>query len=320
MGKTTKIWLVTAAFLVLAGCVLWAGVMAVYQWDFTELSTDQYETKIYEISEDFYGISMDTDTADITFVLSEDAKCRVVCSEQKNVTHSVEVKEGTLVIKTVDSRKWYEHIGIHWGSPKITVHLPKEEYASLFVRENTGDIDIPSSFQFESVDLSLSTGHVRISASASDAMKIKTNTGSIRVENAYAGALDLSVSTGNITVSNVICHGDASIHVSTGKSNLTDLQCKNLTSDGDTGDISLSNVIAAEKFSIRRDTGDVKFHHCDAADIFVITDTGDVTGTFLSAKRFFVETDTGHVHVPKSNTGGRCEVKTDTGDIRLDIA
>jgi len=81
----------------------------------------------------------------------------------------------------------------------------------------------------------------------------------------------------------------------------------------------LKNVNAAEKFSIERSTGDVKFDGCDAAEVFVKTDTGDVTGTLLSEKVFIVETDTGKVDVPKTVNGGRCEITTDTGDINISI-
>ena len=39
----------------------------------------------------------------------------------------------------------------------------------------------------------------------------------------------------------------------------------------------------------------------------------------LSAKVFITETDTGKVEVPKSVTGGRCEIETDTGDIQITV-
>ena len=58
---------------------------------------------------------------------------------------------------------------------------------------------------------------------------------------------------------------------------------------------------------------------CDAAEIVVKTDTGDVTGTLLTEKVFMVKTDTGDVDVPRSVTGGACEITTDTGDIRVGI-
>ena len=218
-----------------------------------------------------------------------------------------------------DERKWYEHIGINLGTPKITVYIPQGEYGALFVRSSTGNVEISKEFKFENIDISESTGNVTNYASASENIIIKTSTGNICVENVSAGTLDLSVSTGGITVSNVTCEGNVKINVSTGKTNLTNIECKNVVSNGNTGDISLNNVIAAEKFSIERSTGDVKFDGCDAAEIFVETDTGDVTGSLLYNNVFVVEADTGRVDVPKTATGGKCEITTATGDINISI-
>lgn len=319
MRKSTKTWLVIVASLLVVGLIMFAVALSEYNWDFTKLSTGKYETNTYEISEDFSNLSINTDTADIIFALSDDGKCRVECYEEEKAKHSVTAQEGTLVIKTINEKSWYDYIGINFGSPKIAVYLPKAEYTSLFINESTGDIEIPKDFKFEGVDASLSTGDVKFLASASDFIKIKTSTGNICVENASAGALNLSVSTGGITVSNVICAGDVNVNVSTGKTNLNDIECKNLTSSGDTGDIFLNNVISTEKFSIKRSTGDVRFSDSDAHEISVETDTGDVTGTLLSEKVFITQTDTGGVDVPKTVTGDRCEITTDTGDIKITI-
>ncbi len=319
MSKITKIWLIIAASLVLVGCIIFGGVMTMLKWDFTKLSTGKYETHNYEIDENFNNISIVTDTADILFVPSEDPKTSVVCHEQKNMKHSVTVQNGKLVIEIVDTRKWYEYIGINFGTPKITVYIPQGEYGALFVKSSTGNVEIPEEFKFENIDISESTGNVTNYASASENIIIKTSTGNIRVENVSANTLDFSVSTGRITVSNVTCEGDVKINVSTGKTNLTNIGCKNVVSNGDTGAISLKNVIAAEKFSIERSTGDVKFDRCDAAEIFVETDTGDVRGSLLADKIFVVQTNTGNVDVPKTATGGKFEITTSTGDINISI-
>lgn len=280
MSKGAKVWLIIAACLVLLGCIIFGSVMTMFKWDFTKLSTVKYETNNYEINENYKDISIETDTADIVFMPAEGLKTLVVCREQKNMKHSVEVKDDTLVIEIVDTRKWYEYIGINFGATEITVYIPQGEYGRLSVNGSTGDISI---------------------------------------ENISADALDLSVSTGRITVSDATCRGDVKINVSTGKTNLTDVKCKNLTSSGSTGDISLKNVIAAETFSIERSTGDIKLDGCDAAEIFVETDTGDIRGTLLSEKVFITDTDTGSIKVPNSVTGGRCEITTDTGNIKIDV-
>ncbi len=319
MRKITKLWLVIAAFLVAVGLIMFAAVMAEYKWDFKELSTGNFETNTYEISEEFSNLSINTDTADIMFALSDDEKCRVECYEEEKAKHSVTVQDNTLVVDMINKRFWYDYIGINFVSPKITVYLPKSEYFSLFIKESTGNIELPKDFNFVSVDISLSTGHVDFFASASELIKIKTSTGNICVENAYAGALDLSTSTGGIKVSNVMCENYANIDVSTGKTNLTDINCKNLKSNGSTGDIYLKNVIAQEKFSITRNTGDVRFDGSDANEIFVETDTGDVKGSLLTDKVFITHTGAGRVDVPKTVTGGKCQIKTDTGYIKINI-
>ncbi len=319
MSKITKIWLIIAASLVLVGGIIFGGVMSMLKWDFTKLSTVKYETNDYEITENFKSISIITNTADIVFLPSENSKTSVSCYEQRNAKHFVAVNDGVLVIEVVDTRKWYEHIGINFGTPKITVYIPQGEYGALFVKSSTGNVEIPKEFKFENIDISESTGNVTNYASASENIIIKTSTGNIRVENVSANTLNLSVSTGGVTVSNVTCEGDVKIKVSTGKANLTNIKCKNVMSNGNTGAMSLKNVIAAEKFSIERSTGDVKFDGCDAAEIFVETGTGDVRGSLLTDKVFITQTDTGSVDVPKTATGGRCEVTTDTGDISIKI-
>lgn len=319
MRKTTKIWLIIATSLVLVGCIIFGGVLCMLKWDFTKLSTVKYETNSYEINESYKNISVITDTTDIKLLPSGNGKCSVICYEQKNVKHLVEVKDDTLEIKVVDIRKWYEHIGIVFSSPKITVYLPNAQYDKLSIKENTGDVEIAKDFTFESINISTSTGSVKNYASAQKLIGIKTSTGNIKVKNISASALDLSVSTGNITAETIACDGDIKVHVSTGCTQISDAKCMTISSSGSTGDISLKNTIATEKLSIERSTGDVKLDGSDAAELFIKTDTGSVKGSLLSDKIFFVKSDTGSINVPKTGNGGKCDITTDTGDIKITI-
>ncbi len=319
MRKTTKIWLVTAALLVLLGCIVFVTGMAVLNWDFTSLSSVKYETNKHEVSEEYKNITIKTDTAKLTLVPSEAAKTAVVCYEQENAKHSVTVKDGTLTVEKIDTKKWYEYIGINYGAEEIKVYIPEGEYGRLSVKSDTGAVEVPADFKFESITISEDTGSVTSYASAHGKVSIKTDTGSIRVENVSVGAMELSASTGRITVSDVTSEGDVEIKLSTGKTYLTDVECKNLVSKGSTGDVFLKNVIATEKLSVKRSTGDISFEGSDAAELTVKTSTGDVSGTLLTEKVFIIETDTGSVDVPKTTTGGKCEVSTDTGDIKLQI-
>ena len=319
MKKTVKIWLTVAASFLLVGIIIFGGMMTMLKWDFSKLSTAKLETNEHEITEEFSNITVKTNTANIIFTISDDEKYRVICYEEKKATHSVTVQEDTLVINIVNKKAWYDYIGFNFSSPKITIYLPKTEYNSLVIKESTGDIEIAKEMKFKNMDISVSTGDVKCYASAEEAIKIATTTGDICVEGISAGSLDLSVSTGKITVSDTICENEFNIAVSTGNTVLSGIKCKNLTSTGSTGNITLTDIIATEKFSIERSTGSVKFDGCDAAELFVETDTGNVTGTLLSEKVFIIDTNTGKKDVPKTISGGRCEITTDTGDIKIAI-
>lgn len=323
MKTKTKTWLIIASSLVLIGCIIFAGVMTALKWDFMSLATVEYETNTYEISETFDAISVNTDTADITFVHSEDDSCRVECHEEVNTKYSVIVEDGTLNVDLIEERSAYHfigYIGLNFDSPKITVYLPKDKYDSLDINEDTGDITIPDCFSFDDINIELSTGNVDCYPSASEKIKIITSTGYIDVENLTTDTLDLTTSTGAITVGDVTCENDVTVNVSTGKSYLSNVECNNFVSDGNTGELTLKNVIADEKFLIGRSTGDVKFEFSDADEIYVITDTGDVTGSLLTDKVFVAKTDTGDIDVPNTIDGGRFEVSTNTGDIVISIA
>lgn len=147
----------------------------------------------------------------------------------------------------------------------------------------------------------------------------ETSTGVINVKNAAVGSLKLRASAGRVTVSGVKCAGDAGVETAAGKAELTDVSCNSFFSNGTTGDPVLKNLIAAGGFSAGRTTGNVKFDGCDTAELYVKIGTGDVTGSLLSEKVFISDTDTGSRDVPKTASGGRCEVITGTGDIHLRI-
>ena len=311
--------IIVAICLLLLGGGLFAGMMAMMNWDFLRLSDEDYQTIEYELEGAFGNISMDTDTADLFFLPAEGETCRVVCYEKKDDPHKVEVVEDTLQISAEKEDRFRFHWGISFKSPKITVYLPKKEYDTIFIKGSTGDIELPEDFDFESIDIALSTGDVRLGASASARIKIGTSTGKITMENASAGSLDLSVTTGRVSVSSVTCEGEMRVDLSTGDTSLSDSTCRSLTSTGSTGNISLKNVVARETIEITRSTGNVRFEDSDAAEITVKTDTGSIKGSLLSEKIFSAHSDTGKVVVPDTISGGRCTLTTDTGDIRITL-
>lgn len=319
MSRKTKTWLIIAASLIGLGCILFGGAMTVLNWDFTKLGTMKYETNSHSLEEAIIDINIATKTADVIIRPSGEEEISVVCYEQTRAKHTVAIKDGVLEIRMVDERKWYDYIGINFRSPRITVSIPRGQYGKISLRTDTGKVTIPADFGFAEMEITVSTGNVTCAASVSGEMKIKSTTGSIHLQELSADTLDISTSTGKITAQKVTCAGAASLKISTGDINLMDLRCKSLTASGDTSDILLKDVIVEENMSVETDTGKVKFDRCDAGEMQIKTDTGSVTGSLLTPKIFFAETDTGKVDVPKSTYGGKCEITTDTGDIRITV-
>lgn len=314
-----KRWLGIAAVLLICGLAIIAAALLVYDGDIAALNSAKYEANTYPVSESFHHISIDADAENIIFVPGERGKCEVICYEDAKISHTVMVRDDTLVIGTHDERGLLDYTGIWTEATSITICLPEEEYGRLHIDADTGDITIPAEFRFESLQIETDTGDVENFAAVYGRMEIDTNTGDIRMENLAASSLELSTSTGDVFLSGVDCEENMEIETSTGRVELSDLRCRNFMSEGNTGMLSLTRVIVEERFSAVRTTGDVKFADSDAAEIFIKTDTGDVSGNLLSDKIFFVTTDTGDVEVPQTTTGGRCEIITDAGDVRLEI-
>lgn len=338
-------WICALLVILLAGVLLYNAIWGAPFVDNT-----------YEPQGEIANIVLDTNTADVKILPAEDGVCRVVCHERENQKHSVTVEDGTLFVRVVDERKWYEHLG-EFGQATLTLYLPSTEYASLKVKESTGDIDLAAAFTFGEMDIYVSTGNVTSRASAVGHVKIRTSTGHVLFENASAHSLEISVSTGSVTLSSVRTEEYVYLRASTGDVMIDDLTCESLVSEADTGDIEINgaNVTArlfverstgrvsvenasAGEMSLTASTGNVSLQSCKAETLAVTTSTGDVTlfdsdadaitieastgdvrGTLLTDKIFIVQTSTGRVRVPDTTAGGVCRVTTSTGDIEFEI-
>ena len=182
-----------------------------------------------------------------------------------------------------------------------------------------GTVELPDAFSFETVEISGDTSSVLCRATVSKQLKIELDMGDMQLENLSAGSLDLATDTGDVTVTSVTCDKDMEVEVDTGSARLTDVECSSLTAIADTGDLLLEQVTATGAMTLQSEVGAVQFDSCDAGELYIVTDTGDVTGTLLSEKVFLVESDTGDIDVPKTVTGGVCEIRTDTGDIQITL-
>lgn len=314
---TPRAWTILAIAPIAVGLIFFVIVLAANGWDFSKLDTRAFETNLHEIKEDFLNLLIETDTADVEFVMTNDFRCRVECYEEAKATHTVAVQDNTLTIAPVNEKAWYDYIGLHTKTPKITVYLPKHFSPAVTIHASTGDVVLPEDLEFPGIDMQLRTGDITCSASVSGQITAKTSTGTIKMTQLRANCLDLTASTGQIVLSDIECTGTIRLHVSTGDTELTNIRAVHINSTGDTGDLIGENVYGQDSITIERSTGDVHLHICTTATLTIETDTGDVNCSVTGDMIYDVETDIGDIDIPKSGSGGACHIRTDTGDIKV---
>ena len=252
-----KKWLIIATALVVIGSIMFVIVMTINKWDFSKLSTVKYVTNTYEVTEEFNSIFIDTSTADIYFVPSDEGSCKVVCHEDEKLKHSVTVIDGTLTIKETNTKKWYEYIGITMESTKTTVYLPEGEYEKLVIDTSTSDIEMSGDYYFDSIDISVSTGSV-------DLTDVNCKT------------LATKGSTGDICLKNVIADESITIKRNTGDVEFVKCDANEITVKVSTSDVK-GSLLSDKVFSAKTSTGKVKVPDSTSGGVCEITtSTGDI--------------------------------------------
>lgn len=269
--------LIVALCLILVGGLLFVLAACTSDGGLKSMFTGKGVEAVKTLDENFENIDINTRTADITFLEAEDGVCKVVSYDSEKIRYDVYVEGGTLKIKTVDERKWFERISIR-DVATLRVYLPKSAYSALSIDESTGNISIPDIFSFENVNIELSTGNTELYASVSGHIDIDGSTGSVYLKDINCGSLGIEVSTGNVSLKNVECAGKVEIEVSTGRVQLDNVNLVSLETEGDTGNFSAQNITSSGSISVERDTGKVNIQNATVVgDLIVETDTGDIS-------------------------------------------
>lgn len=207
-----------------------------------------------------------------------------------------------IISDAVEDGRLEEDVIASFGSVESIVNnlLKDVSIAKLKIDSFTGDIIFTDGFDIEAVEIETDTGDISFVDFSSENVKASTSTGDIELKNGVAENIDIDSSTGRIT--------------------LEDINGTSLEGDTSTGNINLKNVICTGEMDLSSQTGDIKFDHSDANNIDVTTSTGDIFGTILTPKVFICSSSTGNVNVPSTNSGGRFEANTSTGNIEITIA
>ena len=320
MNTAKKVLLVVAIASILAGMMLCFGGFAAMGFAFTELNSMTHETHTYTIEEPFTNLFIDGAECDIRLLPSETGDCRVVCRESVKIDHTVRVVDGTLTIERVDHRKWYERFAsFHWGKMEVAVYLPESAYASLSVSGVSGNVEIPADFSFTNAQVQCTSGDVRFLASVENKLSIKTVSGNLSVRDLAPKSLYVQTTSGDVTIASVRTEAELEVKTVSGDIGFSQVECGSVNAETTSGDVGASALCVSGSMRIKTVSGDVDLRGCDADTLWIKTTSGDVSGRLLTEKSFLTDTTSGRVRVPPSQSGGRCEVTTVSGDISFTI-
>lgn len=318
MKKGKKIALMVAGCMILVGLVMTAGGFAAARFDVSRLNTVSFETKTYEIGEAFHHISIDGAGSDVRLYPWEEDTCKVVCTEEDDVTFAVEVKDDTLHIVRHNSGVRILHFGVSFEETGISVYLPGKTYESLVIHTTSGNVTAPEALQFSSADIRSTSGEIKMLASIGGSLGVQTTSGDIHIGNTAPDRLDVQSTSGEVTLADV--RGKAiAFDTTSGDITLSGVQGEAITAATTSGEITFTKVISEGSMRLKTTSGDVELRSSDGEDIAVRTTSGRVSGTLLSEKIFRIDTISGDVNAPYSASGGKCEVTTRSGDVDFQI-
>ena len=320
MRTAKKILLIVAIASIVAGLLLCFGAFAMMGFRLAGLNMMTLETHSYTVDEPFTNLFIDGAECDVRLRPSEDGSCKVVCKESDKIDHTVRVVDGTLTVERVDHRRWYEHIfGFYWGSMEITIYLPESAYASLSVTSVSGNVEIPADFSFAEAKVQSTSGDVRFLASVENGLSVKTVSGDLSVRNTTPRNLHAQATSGDVSITSVHVEGELAVKTVSGDLALSQITCGSVDAETTSGDVDASSLLASGNLRIKTVSGDVDLRSCDAENLWIKTTSGDVSGKLLTEKFFVTDTTSGRVRVPQSQSGGKCEVTTTSGDISFTV-
>jgi len=359
MKKSTSIALIVSLVLVVLGAAGVLSALAITDWNMQMFSTEKYELRTEEITGDFKSIHINESGAEVRIIPSASSTASVEYVYVQDRNYNITVDGGILDIRVSDERPWYNNVGINFTIPMtLTVMLPEQEYAELYVNNGSGGVEVSDSFTFTAAEIEAGSGGVTFNAMVNGDVKIDSGSGGIYVGSARVNNLTCDVSSGGVDLSGIIadsikvdsssgkveaaecsaalleiksssggtqivsCQADSLFITSgSGRINVYDSEYGDVDMVNSSGGFYLRNTVANGHMTIDSGSGGIKFDRIDARELKIKSSSGGVNGVLLSGKTFFVNVGSGSVEVPEDDpNGGYCEINSGSGSVDITIA
>lgn len=276
--------------------------------------------KVYHISEAPMQIHIDVTVGSVKLLPIEGEEWRVECIDQEKLYHTIELTDGTLTVKEIDMRTWYDHIGILSGlrNVSVTVYLPQKTYESLTLHSLSGGIRVEQGLTFSNAELKNTSGSINFASSVTDSLNVKNTSGSIFVDGEVKGDLTVKNTSGSIHVIGGV-GGVLEVACGSGRIEIANATPSRAIVKNISGGIYLENVVCRESCTIENTSGGIELQRCDAMTFDVTTVSGGIRASILSAKSFDCRSTSGSVKVPNDGNGGVFKARSTSGSIKITI-
>ncbi|GEM_PF-2098633 len=201
MKKSKKIWIILASACIILGCAAAGAAAAYVGFDFTTFNSVQLDKKTYTITESFENIELQSAGCDVVLLPAKKDTCEIVCAESDAITHNVSVENDTLKIVRTDTRKWYEKIGVFFGTSNITVciYLPEKTYDILRISSEEGNIALTGSLSLNKAELNASSGDITVKNTiAKEKLFVKSTSGNVSLESCDSKDIVIETTSGDV--------------------------------------------------------------------------------------------------------------------------
>ncbi len=318
MKKSTKIILIISVTAILFGTVI-CSVAFFLGGSFNRQETEKVT---HDTDAVFSLVSVDVTDPNVIVKMSTDRNCYAICEETEKISYSLTVDGDVLYLKEHDNRDWRDRIGVFFGGRTVVLYLPADKYDRLTINTSSGSIECKENILvFDNASLSSSSGSIEFSSSVGNALNAESKSGEIDIENILPESLSVSSLSGSIEIDNVHVSKKLEIESASGSIDVSNSFADSVAALSASGSVELEDCFFSGVMDIKTKSGSIYFDRCDASELYLSSSSGSIKGTLLSDKLFDVKTSSGNIDCPKSvKDGGKCTVKTASGNIKIKIA
>ena len=298
---------VIAAVLMVLGAALILTAFRRVDFDLDKLNGAVYASDGGTVGGEIDAVNVVLIDADLRFIEAKagEAEISVYTTTKTPVTWNL--KDGLLMIRQTDERKWFEKIGIFSTRQEtVTIALPEKAYTFLIAGTVNGEIVLDRSSSFSVLKTKTVNGKIELRGRADDIQAVTVN-GGISSSIAFGTARDRIENPARFsaeTVNGYIIESTMAME--------NELETTN-------GEIHISGMNPEAVYTVKTTNGRVKMDNLYAAEVRIETTNGDVTGTIQKGMDYRVTTTNGVVSVPEETGENPFIVKTVNGDVRITI-